>query len=209
MASKRTRVWRSFLATLAVFLAGASFSPLAAAPGSRVLHTARLTVQAGERIGRGVEGAVKTVERMLSPSNWIASNVPFGPIIVREAKKNGLRPELVAAVIQQESKFEPRAKSPAGAVGLMQLLPRTGRWMGVSNLRNPEQNIIAGTKYLRYLSDQFNGNEKNVVAAYNAGPGNVHKFGGLPPFRETRTYVRNVFKNRNAFLRAAASDRNS
>jgi len=123
---------------------------------------------------------------------FFAKEVPFGSLIYKEAKKNNLRPELVAAVIQQESKFKPTARSHMGAQGLMQLVPKTGRWMGATNLMNPVENIQAGAKYLRYLHDQFNGNETKVIAAYNAGEGNVRKFGGIPPFRETQKYVSNV-----------------
>ena len=123
---------------------------------------------------------------------YFQKEVPFGTIIYREAKKNDLRPELVAAVVQAESKFKPTARSGAGAVGLMQLVPRTGRWMGARDLTNPTQNIEAGTKYLKYLHDRFDGNETKVIAAYNAGEGNVKRFGGVPPFRETRQYVNKV-----------------
>jgi soluble lytic murein transglycosylase-like protein len=118
--------------------------------------------------------------------------VPFGSIIYQEAKKNNLRPELVAAVVQAESKFRPAARSGSGAIGLMQLVPRTGRWMGARDLTNPAQNISAGAKYLRYLHDRFNGNETKVIAAYNAGEGNVLRFNGVPPFHETRAYVTKV-----------------
>jgi hypothetical protein len=125
-------------------------------------------------------------------AQFFAKEVPFGSIIYNEAKKNNVRPELVAAVIQQESKFKPTARSSMGAQGLMQLVPKTGRWMGATNLMNPAQNIMAGAKYLRYLQDQFNGNETKVIAAYNAGEGNVRRFGGVPPFQETLKYVSNV-----------------
>lgn len=128
--------------------------------------------------------------------------VPFGSIIYKEAKKNNVRPELVAAVVQAESRFKPTARSGAGAIGLMQLVPRTGRWMGARDLTNPQQNVAAGAKYLKYLSERFDGNETKMIAAYNAGEGNVKRFGGVPPFRETRSYVQKVqnyeedFKNR-------------
>ncbi len=124
--------------------------------------------------------------------DFFHKEVPFGPIIYREAKKNNLRPELVAAVVQAESKFKPTARSGAGAVGLMQLVPRTGKWMGARDLTNPVQNITAGTKYLKYLNERFDGNETKVIAAYNAGEGNVKRFGGVPPFKETRKYVTKV-----------------
>jgi soluble lytic murein transglycosylase-like protein len=120
---------------------------------------------------------------------FFKTQVPFGSIIYNEAKKNNIRPELVAAVVHTESKFVPTARSSAGAVGLMQLVPKTGRWMGARDLTNPVQNIAAGTKYLRYLSDRFHGDEQKTIAAFNAGEGNVRRFGGIPPFRETRNYI--------------------
>jgi soluble lytic murein transglycosylase-like protein len=123
---------------------------------------------------------------------FFAKEVPFGSVIYTEAKKNNLPPELVAAVVNTESKFNPTARSRVGALGLMQLVPRTGRWMGASNLFDPVQNIQAGAKYLKYLSDQFDGDQQKIVAAYNAGPGNVQRFNGVPPFRETRNYVERV-----------------
>jgi soluble lytic murein transglycosylase-like protein len=90
--------------------------------------------------------------------DFFHKEVPFGSIIYREAKRNNLRPELVAAVVQAESKFQPAARSGAGAIGLMQLVPRTGRWMGAQDLHNPAQNISAGAKYLKNLHDRFDGN---------------------------------------------------
>lgn len=123
---------------------------------------------------------------------FFAKEVPFGSIIYQEAKKNDLPPELVAAVAHTESKFVPTARSNRGAVGLMQLEPRTGRWLGAANLANPAENIMAGAKYLRYLTDRFGGDAQKAVAAYNAGEGNVRRFNGVPPFRETRDYVSRV-----------------
>jgi soluble lytic murein transglycosylase-like protein len=124
--------------------------------------------------------------------HFFRTEVPFGSIIYSEAKKNDLPPELVAAVVNTESKFKPTARSQRGAVGLMQLVPRTGKWMGARNLADPTQNIQAGTKYLRYLSDRFDGDQQKIIAAYNAGEGNVRRFNGVPPFRETRNYVSRV-----------------
>lgn len=124
--------------------------------------------------------------------DFFKKEVPFGALIYKEAKKNNVRPELVAAVVEAESRFKPTARSGAGAVGLMQLVPRTGRWMGARDLTNPAQNIAAGTKYLKYLHERFDGNETKMIAAYNAGEGNVKRFGGVPPFKETRKYVTKV-----------------
>lgn len=124
--------------------------------------------------------------------NFYKTQVPFGSIIYSEAKKNDLPPELVAAVVQQESKFQPTARSGAGAIGLMQLVPRTGHWLGARDLTNPAQNIMAGAKYLKYLTERFNGDQQKAIAAYNAGEGAVRRFGGIPPYRETRNYVQRV-----------------
>ena len=77
----------------------------------------------------------------------------------------------------------------------MQLMPRTGRWMGARDLYDPEQNVDAGVKYIKYLHKRFDGNLKKTLAAYNAGEGNVKRYGGIPPFRETQTYVKKVMKN--------------
>ena len=164
------------------------------------------------QVAGGVEAAVEGVEAATSApltsvaeapkkltivtekvrEDFFKKEVPFGSIIYAEAKKNNVRPELVAAVVQAESRFKPTARSGAGAIGLMQLVPRTGRWMGARDLTNPSQNIAAGTKYLKYLNERFDGNETKVIAAYNAGEGNVKRFGGVPPFKETRNYVAKV-----------------
>lgn len=122
---------------------------------------------------------------------FFGAHVPYGTIIYREAKRNGLAPELVAAVIESESDFRPRLVSNKNALGLMQIVPETGRLMGAEDLFNPSQNIAAGTKYLRYLLDRFP-DQKLALAAYNAGEGNVEKFGGIPPFAETQDYLRKV-----------------
>ena len=123
---------------------------------------------------------------------FFKKEVPFGSLIYQEAKKNDIRPELVAAVVEAESQFKPTARSGAGAVGLMQLMPRTGKWMGARDLTSPKQNIAAGAKYLKYLNERFDGNETKVIAAYNAGEGNVKRFGGVPPFKETKNYLKKV-----------------
>lgn len=138
--------------------------------------------------------------------------LPFGELIFQKSQKYDVDPALVAAVIEQESRFKPRAISPVGARGLMQLMPRTGRWMGARNLYDPEQNVDAGVKYLKYLDKTFNGDTKKVIAAYNAGEGNVRRYRGTPPFRETRTYVKNVTRNyekRQKQLAAYNADRDS
>jgi len=117
----------------------------------------------------------------------------FETLIQEHATRRALRPELVRAVIQVESGFNPRALSPKGAMGLMQLMPATARSLGVNNPWDPAQNIRGGTDYLRRLLDEYDGNEELALAAYNAGSGAVAKYGGrIPPYRETRDYVRKV-----------------
>ena len=126
---------------------------------------------------------------------FFANAVPYGDIIHEKAAKYDVDPALVAAVVEQESKFRAKAHSQVGARGLMQLMPRTGRWLGARNLYDPEQNVDAGVKYIKYLQARFHGNVKQTIAAYNAGEGNVKRYGGIPPFRETQTYVKRVLSN--------------
>lgn len=126
---------------------------------------------------------------------FFKTSIPYGQLIHEKATKYDVDPALVAAIMEQESRFKHRARSPVGAMGLMQLMPRTGRWMGARNLYDPEQNVEAGAKYLKYLEKRFEGNLKHQIAAYNAGEGNVRRYKGVPPFRETRTYVKKVMQN--------------
>jgi len=116
----------------------------------------------------------------------------YANIINQEAQKNGVDPALVKAIIKNESGFNPNATSHCGAQGLMQLMPATARGLGVQNAYDPGQNIMGGAKYIGQLMKQFGGDMKLAVAAYNAGPGNVKKYGGVPPFKETQAYVQKV-----------------
>jgi soluble lytic murein transglycosylase-like protein len=113
------------------------------------------------------------------------------PLVLAAASATGLPAALIDAVIRTESGYRPGARSRAGAMGLMQLMPGTAREVGVSNAFDARQNVMGGAKYLRKLYDRF-GNYRLAVAAYNAGPGNVQKYKGIPPFAETRAYVRTV-----------------
>jgi soluble lytic murein transglycosylase-like protein len=159
-----------------------------------VQTVAQTAVEAPKQIAQTVAEApqeiVQTAEA--AKENFFKTQIPFGSLIYSEAKKNNLPPELVAAVAHTESKFQPTAHSGAGAIGLMQLVPKTGRWLGARNLTDPAQNVMAGAKYLRYLTDRFNGDQQKAIAAYNAGEGAVRRFGGVPPYRETRNYVQRV-----------------
>lgn len=147
-------------------------------------------------------------EHFLSPSvptldvfkeQYFRKQVPYGEIIYREARKNDLAPELVAAMVQTESDFRPKLVSNKSAQGLMQIVPDTARILGVANPFDPEQNIAAGTRYFRYLLERFDNNERIALAAYNAGPTNVARFGGIPPFPETQSYVEKVNRRSNRY----------
>lgn len=115
-------------------------------------------------------------------------------IIFRAGERYGVDPRFIHAVIWQESKYQRRAQSHAGAQGYMQLIPATARRFGCKDPFDPEQNIVAGTKYLFWLLKRFDGNVELALAGYNAGEGAVDKYDGIPPYNETRNYVRIISK---------------
>ncbi len=119
----------------------------------------------------------------------------YRKVIRRLARKHHVDEKLVQAVITTESCYNPRAVSRVGAKGLMQLMPETAAMLGVDDPFDPEQNIAGGIRYLRMMLDEFDHNQKLALAAYNAGPAAVHKYGdSIPPYRETRDYVRKILK---------------
>lgn len=111
-------------------------------------------------------------------------------IIFHAGERYGVDPRFVHAVIWQESKYKVRARSGAGAQGLMQMIPATARRFGCNDVYNSEENVNAGTRYLRWLLERFNGNIALALAGYNAGEGAVNKYNGVPPYSETQNYVR-------------------
>jgi soluble lytic murein transglycosylase-like protein len=134
----------------------------------------------------------------------LPGGTPFGAEITGAAKRHGLDPALLAGLVKQESGFNPGAVSPAGARGLTQLMPATAAGLGVTDPTDPAQALEGGAKYLREQLDRFGGDVARALAAYNAGPGAVQRFGGVPPYAETQNYVRAV-QAHAAELRAGAS----
>lgn len=116
----------------------------------------------------------------------------YGPLIREAAERHAVAPALVESVIRVESNFQPRAVSPKGARGLMQLMPETAAQLGVRNVFDARENIEAGVRHLRHLMDRYQGNTSLALAAYNAGVDAVARYGGVPPYAETRAYVARI-----------------
>jgi soluble lytic murein transglycosylase len=132
------------------------------------------------------------------PAPSLVRRIPPGdlePLVADHADRNDLDPALVHAVIRAESGYDPRAVSSKGAVGLMQLMPATALELDVADPRDPSANIAGGTRYLRRMLDLFEGSLELALAGYNAGPEAVRRFGGVPPFAETRNYVERIVRD--------------
>jgi soluble lytic murein transglycosylase-like protein len=143
-----------------------------------------------ERLKKTADLMVKVNEALGMPQS------PYGKIIYDIAVRHSINPHLVAALIHVESAFNPRAVSSKGAYGLMQLLPETARRFGLKkkkDLFDPRKNLEAGVRYLKWLADRFGGDAEKILAAYNAGEGAVERFGGIPPYQETQSYVQRIF----------------
>jgi hypothetical protein len=213
----RTVSWALLLGWLA--LAAHGRAELVVLRGGHVLKVtsyevvgdaARITLPSGGRLELPLLRVERVVEDEIDredgaaphgvfPLRFAASQevpeTPFGQLIFDVARRHRMNPELVAAVIRAESAFDPTAVSPKGARGLMQLMPATAERFGVAldELFEPARNLEAGTGYLDWLTERFDGDLDRVLAAYNAGEGIVDRYDGVPPYRETRQYLRRIY----------------
>ncbi len=183
---------RALACALALAIAGAASAAQAAGPGiyryvdkRGVVHFTNVTPDTRYK-------KIRTTPRGLREHHGRTLAVKtFDRLIRRAADESGIPPALVKAVIHAESAFNPRAVSPKGAMGLMQLMPGTAKYLGVADAYIAEQNVFGGTRYLRELHDRY-GSWTHTLAAYNAGPTAVDRYRGVPPYAETRQYVRRV-----------------
>jgi soluble lytic murein transglycosylase-like protein len=146
------------------------------------------------------ESFLNTIDNHLKPQKtspkFAVKNeeILYASIVSKIANKHKIDPAIIMAIIMAESGYNPRAVSKKGAKGLMQLMPRTAKSLGVKNIFNPNDNINAGVRYFKKNLNRFNGDVKLALAAYNAGSGNVRKYRGIPPFRATKIYVKKVLE---------------
>ena len=192
-----------FVLALAAFAAGARADYFVLRSGARLNVTAYQLV--GERYRIQINGgsaeiaaadviAIEPEEIFIPAPRMPLMQAPYGDMIQSAAKKYSVDADLIFSVIASESNFNPRAISRRGARGLMQLLPATGTRFGVKDIFDPAQNIDAGTQYLRDLMTRYQGDLVLTIAAYNAGPGAVERYGRVPPYNETISYVRAIRK---------------
>ena len=186
----------SRVSQLQAMLAGASPAPPSQSPtafSSALKSATDATSPVSTDFSSLAAGASTTAP--VATTSALPASVPYGAEITAAAQANGIDPALLAGLIQQESGFNPNAGSGAGARGLTQLMPGTAATLGVTDVLDPVQSINGGAKYLKQQLDTFGGDVTKALAAYNAGPGAVQRFGGVPPYAETQNYVRTVQAN--------------
>jgi soluble lytic murein transglycosylase-like protein len=195
----------SRVSQLQSMLAAASV-PATPAPNTSSFSTALANASATGAVNTSFASlAAGTGASAAATSTSLAPGTPYAAEITAAAQANGIDPALLAGLIKQESGFDPNAGSGAGARGLTQLMPGTAAGLGVTNVLDPVQSINGGAKYLKQQLDAFGGDVAKALAAYNAGPGAVKRFGGIPPYAETQNYVRIVQANAAAYRAGTAS----
>jgi soluble lytic murein transglycosylase-like protein len=191
------------LAGVLILFAGSARTGIAAGPGLRATSVVKVDSRTGRLVRRLVAPSLKAGTADAQTLRKVAR---VDRIVEEAARKHGVDPLLIHSVIQVESNYNPFAVSHKGAEGLMQLIPATAKRFGIANSFNPEQNIDAGVRYLKYLQSLFD-DERLVLAAYNAGEGAVAKHQRIPPYRETQDYIVRVGK-RYAELKREAEGQN-
>ena len=144
-----------------------------------------------------IEPNIKEAIELKSKIDLKSQSTNIDELVQTFSDKYGIDGDFIKAIIKQESGFNPNATSKKGAMGLMQLMPKTAESLGVLDAYNPSQNIEGGVKYLKTLLDKYNNNHELALAAYNAGPTAVQKYGGIPPYKETRNYVNSIMSTYN------------
>ena len=167
--------------------------------GRGALHFSNAPADPGYQRWAPSTGGFRVTSRRMGLDK--ARRKAFDPIIADAAQRHRVDAALVKAVIRAESDFIPYARSPKGALGLMQLMPATARMHNVWSVFEPKSNIEGGVRHLRLLLDQYNGNVRLALAAYNAGGGAVERHGGIPPYPETVNYLERVLRFRDQYLR--------
>ena len=180
-------------ASFADALAGAGAQPTASAAGAFGATGAYGSAGAFGATGGGTNVAAG------GDGSGGSGSAPYDDLVTAAAQRNGIDPALLHGLIQQESGFDPSASSGAGAQGLCQLMPGTAASLGVSDPLDPAQSIEGGARYLKQQLDAFGGDPQLALAAYNAGPGAVRRYGGVPPYAETQAYVQKVMGYANAY----------
>jgi len=163
---------------------------IAAAGGGSPSPSASTSTGFDQQLSQATDAAQATSSTAVDSTG--SGSVPYEQLIDSAAQKYGIDPAVLKGLIKQESGFNPGAGSSAGAQGLTQLMPGTASAMGVSDLHDPAQSIDGGAHYLKMQLDRFGGDYSKALAAYNAGPGAVQRYGGVPPYSETQNYVKNV-----------------